>query len=341
MAAQGWCPSTHRLHAAADGWLARVKVPGGILGLDQVAAVAEAAERLGSGVVEITNRANLQVRGLRAQDGSALRHVLGPVGLSAPTAAVEDRRNVLASPAAGLDPTELVDVRPVVTAIVAALDALPAADGLPHKFGVVVDGGGQPTVRGRALDVGLGAIVVRKDRRKDPRKDPRKDARDRVVFELVLGDALPLGSRSGTPRPITRGADHVLGVAVEQAGAVVAWAASLCAAPPIPAQPGRMVDVVEALGLTRTVHELAHRAAVEIERIPIGATAPAPARDTATTDYREVAPAHGRLSPSTLRTLVHELRATGTSEVRLTPWRTILVPESVATDRPVLAEARR
>src|SRR5689334_18609570 len=104
MSAQGWCPSTYRLHQAPDGGLVRVRVPGGRLGVPQLRALADTAEACGDGTIELTNRANLQLRGVRAERMVELRHRLEPVGLSGPTVAIEDRRNVLASPAAGLDP---------------------------------------------------------------------------------------------------------------------------------------------------------------------------------------------------------------------------------------------
>ena len=88
MAAQGWCPSTYRLFDAPDGALARIKVPGGIVDTAQLRAVAEVARWFGNGAVEITNRANLQVRGLTHDVDDDLRRLLSPVGLSAPTAAI-------------------------------------------------------------------------------------------------------------------------------------------------------------------------------------------------------------------------------------------------------------
>jgi sulfite reductase beta subunit-like hemoprotein len=329
MAAQGWCPSTYRLHAAPDGGLARVKVPGGRLTLDQAAAVVEAAARLGNGTIEITNRANLQLRGLDARAGAGLRALLGPAGLSAPTAELDDRRNVLASPAAGLDPTELLDVTPVVASIVRALDALPPLDRLPHKFGVAVDGGGHPTVRGRALDLGLGAVTT--------------PEQDRAVLEVALGAALPTTTDPSSPKSAPEtpgngvlGADFVEVVEVGDAARLVGAAARLCAEPPSPAEPGRMADVVRALGLERTVGELATRADVTIERLAVVRNDPAvnPARA-----YGEVRSTDGRWSAGELRALVDHWRAEGITEVRLTPERSILVPKPSA--RPVLVEVAR
>ena len=53
------------LHNAADGRLARVRVPGGRLTPAALLILAAAAEELGNGLLDITARANLAVRGLR------------------------------------------------------------------------------------------------------------------------------------------------------------------------------------------------------------------------------------------------------------------------------------
>ncbi|HDR9371805.1 TPA: precorrin-3B synthase, partial [Burkholderia multivorans] len=63
------CPGLVRIVAAADGGLCRIKLPGGRLDASQARAIAAAARRYGSGAIDATNRANLQLRGIR--DGAA------------------------------------------------------------------------------------------------------------------------------------------------------------------------------------------------------------------------------------------------------------------------------
>jgi precorrin-3B synthase len=47
------------MHEAADGWLARVRVPGGRLSSDALLALAAVSEELGNGLVDLTARANV------------------------------------------------------------------------------------------------------------------------------------------------------------------------------------------------------------------------------------------------------------------------------------------
>ena len=66
------CPGLFRIAQALDGGICRIKLPGGRLGSDQALAIAEAAEQCASGVIEATNRANLQIRGVGRNQEQAL-----------------------------------------------------------------------------------------------------------------------------------------------------------------------------------------------------------------------------------------------------------------------------
>src|SRR5690606_3090387 len=75
------CPGALRLHDADDGALARVRIPGGVLTVEQAAALGDAARRLGDGDLHLTSRGNVQLRGLRAACGAELAELLAAAGL--------------------------------------------------------------------------------------------------------------------------------------------------------------------------------------------------------------------------------------------------------------------
>lgn len=75
------CPGLVRVVAAADGGLCRIKLPGGRFDAARARAIAAVARTHGSGVIEATNRANLQVRGIRDGEADALSHALIAAGL--------------------------------------------------------------------------------------------------------------------------------------------------------------------------------------------------------------------------------------------------------------------
>jgi len=141
------CPGVWVLHQAEDGALARIRLPGGRVTAAQLRAVADAAG-LGSGLVELTSRANLQLRGLAADAGPELVARRPPAGLL-PSPAHDRVRNLLGSPLAG----------PEADAALQALDrglcADPALAALPRRFLFAVDDGS-----GLALDPGTDVALV-------------------------------------------------------------------------------------------------------------------------------------------------------------------------------------
>jgi precorrin-3B synthase len=120
------CPGALRLHAAADGALARVRLPGGLLTGAQLAVLAELAAAYGDGALELTSRANVQLRALRA-DPVELADRLAAAGLL-PSPAHETVRNIAAPPLA--DP----GTRALVEELDRALCADDALTALPGRF---------------------------------------------------------------------------------------------------------------------------------------------------------------------------------------------------------------
>ncbi|MEU9007654.1 cobalamin biosynthesis protein CobG, partial [Streptomyces sp. NPDC048551] len=134
------CPGALRLHAADDGYLARVRIPGGLLDGAAALLLADAADRLGDGHIDLTSRGNAQLRGLGAGCGGELAAVLERAGLL-PAPSHERVRNIVVSPLTGLDGSG----RPDVSGWVAELDGLlcadPAAAGLSGRFLFALDDG--------------------------------------------------------------------------------------------------------------------------------------------------------------------------------------------------------
>ena len=120
------CPGALRLHAAADGPLARVRLPGGMLTGRQLRVLADVAEQHGDGALELTSRANIQLRALRA-DPSELADRLAGAGLL-PSLAHETVRNISAPPLAD------VQTRGLVEALDRGLCADDALAALPGRF---------------------------------------------------------------------------------------------------------------------------------------------------------------------------------------------------------------
>lgn len=129
-----------RIVSARDGGICRIKLLGGLLLAEQAEAVAAAAERFAGGVIEATNRGNLQIRGIGSEH-RALVEALLAAGLGPRDAAGDDVRNVMLSPLAGHDPLMLLDARPLAGQILDLLEGTPRFHQLSAKFAVQLDAG--------------------------------------------------------------------------------------------------------------------------------------------------------------------------------------------------------
>lgn len=151
------CPGLLRIVPALDGGICRIKLPGGVLRSAQARAIAEAARHGASGVLELTSRSNLQIRGVLPGQESALIEALLSAGLGPRVAAADDVRNLLLSPAAGLDPQARMDVRPLAAQLLDLLQDSAALHALPPKFALQLDGGEALAMREHPHDLWLAA----------------------------------------------------------------------------------------------------------------------------------------------------------------------------------------
>ncbi|MGW0325890.1 precorrin-3B synthase [Nocardia sp. NPDC003183] len=147
------CPGVLRLHHAADGPLARIRVPGGRLTSAQLQALADAARDLGNGNLELTSRGNIQLRQVR--DASELAQRLGAAGLL-PSETHERVRNIVASPLSGRV-GGFADVHGLAIDLDAGLRGDPQLAQLPGRVLFTLDDGrgDVSTLRG---DIGVQAV---------------------------------------------------------------------------------------------------------------------------------------------------------------------------------------
>ncbi len=129
------CPSLVAPMATGDGLIARLLPADGELSLAALAAIAAAAARFGNGVVEVTQRGSLQVRGLTAETAAELETAVHAAGASPPAGPP-----VHVGPLAGLDPAEIADPRPIAALLRTRLAAAVTATA-PAKLAIIVDGG--------------------------------------------------------------------------------------------------------------------------------------------------------------------------------------------------------
>jgi precorrin-3B synthase len=146
---KGWCPGALRPMASGDGLIARVRPWCGAFSLVQASGLADIAERLGNGHIDLTRRANLQIRGLSEDRLGELHSALDRLDLLDASPEAEAARNVMVGPLAG------AEVRAVADRLSRALSKDRRAAGLRAKFGWLVDGGGPLSIVGECADIAL------------------------------------------------------------------------------------------------------------------------------------------------------------------------------------------
>ncbi len=316
---RGWCPSTLKPMETGDGWLVRLHPPGARLTPAQLQRIAALAARHGNGLIEISARGNMQLRGVTAGSHPALVATLlaerlvdehegdGPQRLTlvSPLACLprhcEERSDEAiqgASSASGLDcfaslamtrssvqpssspagSSDLIDA----LALAAAIEARGReVAGLPAKFAVVVDGGGESSLEAFAGDMRIVAT-----------------APGRVV--MALADRLWFGP-----------------LAESEAGAVVAQLLARFAA-----KRAQTPDAIRRMG-DLAVDELA--ALTDLPATEAPAARPASRRAglfaLGESHAALVGLPFGRAEAATLDRLAQASEMLGCPEIRLSPWR--------------------
>ncbi|QOG20268.1 precorrin-3B synthase [Bradyrhizobium sp. SEMIA] len=159
---KGWCPGALRPMQSGDGLVVRVRPFGGRLEANQIAGLAELAERHGNGLIDVTSRANLQIRGVSEETHRPLIDGLAQLQLLDPDTDIEARRNILVTPFWTVgDETQALAAELEEALADSALD-------LPTKFGFAIDDGKSRVLAGDSADVRIerdrgGRLLVRAD----------------------------------------------------------------------------------------------------------------------------------------------------------------------------------
>jgi precorrin-3B synthase len=288
---KGWCPGARRPMQSGDGLIVRIRPYGGSLPVASLSVLAGAASRFGNGQIDLTRRANLQIRGVTELALEPLWDALASLGLLDDSAEAEAIRNVAVNPLTGIDPTEIIDVRPMAQALASQLAANADLQALPGKFAFVIDGCGLLPLTELAADVRLEA---------------RRDGADIFV-------AVGVAARNGVTWLSTAAPSEAVDVAVQIARAILVRGGAERAH----ALSRQAVNVIKTeLGLPDVPADNA-----------AGSSPAQPRRGLlALGDERYVVglgAAFGRIEGGTLASFAEELARLGVTDIRLSPWRTV------------------
>jgi precorrin-3B synthase len=156
---KGWCPGALRPMQSGDGLVVRIRPPLGRLTSAQADAIARAADAHGNGIIDLSARANLQLRGVTDASHGPLIDALRVHDLVDPDIETEGLRNLIVTPFRDGETTALA------TTLTAALARMPR---LPGKFGFAIDTGPHPVLTAASADIRLergmdGRLILRPD----------------------------------------------------------------------------------------------------------------------------------------------------------------------------------
>jgi len=309
------CPGLFYATSAQDGILSRLRIPGGILKSKQCQAIAEIADNYGGGYVDVTNRANLQIREISQGINSEVLKQLQDLGLGSRNSAVDHIRNIMISPTAGIDPEELIDTRYLVQSWDDYIAAHSELSGLSAKFSVCFDGGGKVSVSDRLNDILFTSQIIN----------------TQVYFRLYLGIT------KGKP-PIDTG----IILLPEQCLAVLAALADvyLNHIDANSKRKPRLREVINSLECENYLQQVEQRLTFSLTRCEKFLQKPFQVNIEKCFGYIGVHPQRqedlfyvgvvlplGRLESQQLRRLGNLAEKYGSGSIRLTPWQNLLITD--------------
>ena len=163
-----------------DAFMCRLRFPGGELKSWQFRGLADLAETHGGGYLDVTTRANLQIREIPAASGPVVLETLNELGIIPRGSGGDNVRNITAAATSGFDPQELVDTLPLAKELHYHIINHRELYGLPRKFNISFDGGGRIATLEDTNDIGFQAVTV-------PEEHAGADLPAGVYYRLTLG----------------------------------------------------------------------------------------------------------------------------------------------------------
>lgn len=327
------CPGLFYGTPAQDGFLIRIRTPGGWLNSKQGALIAELLKAWGSEALQVTNRGNLQIRGVQNPPSLEVLQTLQNLGLAAFDPRIDHLRNIMASPTAGIDPQELIDTRPLVQKLDYFIQNHPSIIELSPKFSIGIDGGGKVGIGTRSPivwehrynEIQLLAITI----------DDHINSTSDLYFQLALG-----GDKNLYHTSILIRLENCLSVVAALVKVYIDYVQQN------PLQTGkkpRMKHLLKDWGVENYLEAV--KAELEYplnlifdpEKTVLKTVNPLPSQPyahlgihpqrQAKLSYLGLSLKLGKLSADQLLELVEISETFGSGQLRLTPWQTILIPD--------------
>jgi len=121
-------------------FMVRVRIPGGRATSAQIGTLADLAGRFGNGLLDLTTRQQFQLRHLKIEDIPEVFRLMDEVGLCSVQTGMDNVRNIMTCPVAGLTSTEILDATGLVHDLTTEIVGNRAYSNLPRKFNMAITG---------------------------------------------------------------------------------------------------------------------------------------------------------------------------------------------------------
>lgn len=165
---------------AQNSFMCRMRLPGGMMRSEQLAGVADVADRFAGGFSDITTRANLQLREIGAANAMNVLMGLRDLGIVTQGSGADNIRNVTCSTLTGIDDSELIETLPLAKELHYHILHKRELYGLPRKFNIAFDGSGRISSLAETNDISFHAVRVDKS-------SPDSTLPEGIYFLLGLG----------------------------------------------------------------------------------------------------------------------------------------------------------
>ena len=314
---------------AQDSFMCRLRLPGGVINSHQARGVADLADRFAGGYADVTTRANLQLREIRAEHAPAVLEGLHELGIVPRGSGADNLRNITGSPTAGVDARELIDVRPLCARLQHTISHHRELYGLPRKFNIAFDGGGAVSSVADTNDIGFVAVSVGEGR----------TANDGSPVVPGVYFRMQLGGITGH-KDFARDAGLLLEPGQCVPAAVAAVRVFIEHGDRTDRRKARLKYVLDRFGLDKYVAEMTRHlpAKVRLRRLPLEQCDPRPPVDRMAhvgfhpqkqpgKVYCGVVLPVGRMTAGQLRDLASIADRHGSGTIRLTVWQNLLISD--------------
>ena len=297
-------------------FMIRVRMPGGRTASYQLRGLADIAATYGNGVLDVTTRQQMQLRHIRIEHVPAIFSKMEEVGLTSLQTGMDNVRNIMTCPVAGLSPDEILDATPLIAGLTEELIGNRAYSNLPRKFNMAVTGCPDNCLHTETQDLALVPAYAERDG-------------TRVSgFHVLVGGKLGSGGyRIASPLDVFVTAPEV----VDVCRAIIEVYRDH--GPRESRNTARLAFLVEEWGEAKFRAEVEARVGRPLSRAGTNARKPLAKDHVGIYRQKQIGMNYvglkvpvGRLTADDLRSVAALAERYGTGEIRLSPAQTIIVP---------------